>query len=78
MSHPNCALPPKLTDPHGTTSTKQLQARTTQPDKKKRERRKDAKREMTAPAANRTRGPSMATMDFTTKPLAPCGVDEII
>ena len=23
-----------------------------------------------APAANRTRGPSMATMDFTTKPLA--------
>ena len=25
---------------------------------------------LVAPAANRTRGPSMATMDFTTKPLA--------
>jgi hypothetical protein len=29
-----------------------------------------------APAANRTRGPSMATMDFTTKPLALFGVVE--
>ncbi|KAL0467602.1 hypothetical protein QR685DRAFT_448655, partial [Neurospora intermedia] len=29
-----------------------------------------------APAANRTRGPSMATMDFTTKPLAPLVIDE--
>ncbi|KAK1782450.1 hypothetical protein QBC45DRAFT_318533, partial [Copromyces sp. CBS 386.78] len=28
------------------------------------------KRNRIAPAANRTRGPSMATMDFTTKPLA--------
>ncbi|KAI0473982.1 hypothetical protein GGR56DRAFT_559791 [Xylariaceae sp. FL0804] len=28
-------------------------------------------KEMIASAANRTRGPSMATMDFTTKPLMP-------
>ncbi|KAK1783024.1 hypothetical protein QBC45DRAFT_317221 [Copromyces sp. CBS 386.78] len=33
--------------------------------------RQTAKRKVFyAPAANRTRGPSMATMDFTTKPLA--------
>ncbi|KAK3950014.1 hypothetical protein QBC32DRAFT_218364 [Pseudoneurospora amorphoporcata] len=31
--------------------------------------------EINAPAANRTRGPSMATMDFTTKPLALLVVD---
>ena len=31
----------------------------------------NAKNEMLALAANRTRGPSMATMDFTTKPPAP-------
>ena len=30
----------------------------------------DFQRDKNAPAANRTRGPSMATMDFTTKPLA--------
>jgi hypothetical protein len=32
-------------------------------------------KEVVAPAANRTRGPSMATMDFTTKPLALVVVD---
>ncbi|KAL0468629.1 hypothetical protein QR685DRAFT_413487, partial [Neurospora intermedia] len=42
--------------------------------KKKTELHKDAKKRSTAPAANRTRGPSMATMDFTTKPLALCVV----
>ena len=26
-----------------------------------------------APAENRTRGPTMATLDFTTKPLVPTG-----
>ena len=33
-------------------------------------RKMQKKRKSNAPAANRTRGPSMATMDFTTKPLA--------
>ncbi|KAK1774512.1 hypothetical protein QBC45DRAFT_337392 [Copromyces sp. CBS 386.78] len=37
---------------------------------KKKKKRKKNPRESNAPAANRTRGPSMATMDFTTKPLA--------
>ncbi|KHE78530.1 hypothetical protein GE21DRAFT_1060046 [Neurospora crassa] len=41
----------------------------------KKEKKKKTKKIRVAPAANRTRGPSMATMDFTTKPLALCGVD---
>ncbi|KAL0467459.1 hypothetical protein QR685DRAFT_448472, partial [Neurospora intermedia] len=39
----------------------------------KRQKKKCKKRNRIAPAANRTRGPSMATMDFTTKPLALIG-----
>ncbi|KAL0474491.1 hypothetical protein QR685DRAFT_432247 [Neurospora intermedia] len=42
---------------------------------RKRKKKKKRKKKTVAPAANRTRGPSMATMDFTTKPLAPHGVD---
>ena len=41
------------------------------PERRRRNKMEVAKKcKRIAPAANRTRGPSMATMDFTTKPLA--------
>ena len=68
---------PKLSGAHKSKNLAQINQRTEQQKyggmmqtMEKRKEQKKAKEHEDAPAANRTRGPSMATMDFTTKPLA--------